>query len=112
MSNEKRGFVGSPCRMEGAVGRMVGKEAAMIELTDQQQHAVDTSPELRLIDPRTQKAYVLVAADVYERLRGLLAEDEGLDMQQVAALVERAMQEDDADDPTLEFYQRKYGMKS
>jgi hypothetical protein len=81
----------------------------MIELTEQQQKAVDASPEPRLIDPRTRKAYVLVGADVYERLRNLLAGDEGLDMRQVAALVERAMREDDADDPTLEFYQRKYG---
>ena len=83
----------------------------MIELTQQQQQAVDAHPEPRLIDPRTQKVYILVGADVYERLRGLLAEDEGLDMRQVAALVERAMREDDADDPTLEFYQRQYGRK-
>jgi hypothetical protein len=91
--------------------RIAEKEAAMIELTEQQQQAVDTNPELRLIDPRTQKAYVLVGADVYERFRGLLAEDEGLDMRQVAALVEQAMREDDAADPTLEFYQQKYGRK-
>jgi hypothetical protein len=81
----------------------------MIELTAQQQQALDASPELRLIDPRTQKEYVLVPAAVYERLGSLLAEDEGPDMRQVAALVERAMREDDAGDPTLEFYQRKYG---
>lgn len=83
----------------------------MIELTEQQQRAVDTSLEPRLIDPRTQKAYVLVRADVYERIHHLLAEDEGPDMRQVAALVERAMREDDAGDPTLEFYQRTYGRK-
>lgn len=81
----------------------------MIELTQQQQQIVDASAEPRLIDPRTRKTYVLVAADVYERLRGLLGEDDGLDMRQVASLVERAMREDDAGDPTLEFYQRKYG---
>jgi hypothetical protein len=84
----------------------------MIELTEQQQRAVDASPEPRLVDPRTQKAYVLVGADVYERFRGLFAKEDGLDMRQVAALVERAMQEDDAGDPTLEFYQQKYGRKS
>ena len=43
----------------------------------------------RLIDPRTQTAYVLVRADEYERLRGLV--EEGLDMCQGAVLVERAM---------------------
>jgi hypothetical protein len=35
-----------------------------------------------------------------------------LDMRRVAVLVEQVMREDDADDPTLEFYQRKYGSKS
>jgi len=79
---------------------MATKEAAMIELTEQQQQVLDVDPEPRLIDPRTTTAYVLVRADIYERLRGLLAEDEGLDMRQVAVLVERAMREDDADDPT------------
>jgi hypothetical protein len=91
---------------------MAAKEASMIELTEQQQHALDASPEPRVIDPRTKTAYVLVRADVYERIRGILAEDEGLDMRQVAVLVEQAMREDDADDPTLDFYQRKYGSKS
>jgi hypothetical protein len=81
----------------------------MIELTDQQLQALDSCPEPRLIDPRSKTAYVLVRADVYERLRCLLAEDEDLDMRQVALLVERAMREDDAGDPTLEFYQGKYG---
>jgi hypothetical protein len=82
----------------------------MIELTEQEQQALDASPEPpRLIDPRTNVAYVLVRAEVYERLRGLLEDD--LDMKQVAVLVAGAMREDDADDPTLAFYQQKYGRK-
>jgi hypothetical protein len=84
----------------------------MLELTPQQQQAVDASAEpLRLTDPRTNKTYVLLEADAYEKVRGLLAADEGPDMRQVAVLVERAMREDDAADPTLEFYQQKYGRK-
>jgi hypothetical protein len=83
----------------------------MIELTEQQQQAVDASPEPRFIDPRTQKAYVLVPADRYERFRDLFTYDVGLNMRQVAALVERAVREDDAADPTLAFYQHKYGTK-
>jgi len=82
----------------------------MIELTEQQQRAVDASPEpLRLLDPRTGKTYVLIGSEVYERIKGFLAGDEGLSMREVAALVERAMREDDAGDPTLEYYQQKYG---
>jgi hypothetical protein len=84
----------------------------MIELTEQQQQAVDASPEPpRLIDPRTNKTFVLIGAEVYQRIKDLLAGDDGLDMRQVAVLVERAMREEDADDPTLEFYQQKYGNK-
>jgi hypothetical protein len=81
----------------------------MIELTEQQQQAVDAEAEPRLLDPRTNKAYVLVGAEVYNRVKGLLSEDDTLDMRQVAALVEAAMREDDAGDPTLQYYQRTYG---
>jgi hypothetical protein len=88
---------------------MAGKENAMIELTPEQQQAVDADPEARLIDPRTNRAYVLVRTEVYERLLGL---GEGLDMSQVAVLVERAMREDDLGDPTLDYYQQKYGRKA
>ncbi len=48
----------------------------VLELTEQQQQAVDASPEPRLIDPRTKKAYVLIRADIYERLRPVLERGE------------------------------------
>jgi hypothetical protein len=77
----------------------------MIELTDQQQRAVDSDPIPQLIDPRTKKAYVLLAADVFERIQSFLEEDDGLNMRQVGILIEEAMREDDANDPLLESYQ-------
>jgi hypothetical protein len=83
-------------------------EAIVIELTEQQQQALDADSEPRFLDPRTGRTYVLVEAAAYEHLREL-ADEEGLDMRQVTDLVERAMREDDADDPTLDFYQRQYG---
>lgn len=83
----------------------------MIELTEQQLEALDAVPECRFIDPCTRKAYVLVTADAFDRFRKILDEDAGLDMRQVALLVERAMRDDDAHDPTLQFYQEKYGRK-
>lgn len=44
----------------------------MIGLTEQQWQAVDASPEpVRLIDPRTNKTYVLIDADAYERIKVL-----------------------------------------
>ena len=82
----------------------------MIELTEQQQQALDSSPNPKFIDPRTQKAYFLVAAEIYERIQGLVTDDD-VDMRQVAVLVERVMREEDTGDPTLEFYQREYGGK-
>jgi uncharacterized membrane protein affecting hemolysin expression len=83
----------------------------MIELTPEQQQSLDANADLRIIDPRTQKMYVLIDAGIYERIQTLLADEEETDMRQVAALVEDAMREDDEDDPALEFYQRKYGRK-
>jgi hypothetical protein len=83
----------------------------MLELTVQQQQALDASPEPpRLVDPRTQQTYILLESAVYERLRTLLAED-GLDMRQVAVLVQQAMREDDAGDPSLEICQHDYGRR-
>lgn len=45
----------------------------MIELTEHQQAVLDTA-ELppRVLDPRTSRAYVLVAAELYDRLKDLL----------------------------------------
>jgi hypothetical protein len=45
----------------------------MIELTAQQQKLLDAgeSPP-RVLDPRTSQAYVLVSAELYERLKQLL----------------------------------------
>lgn len=79
----------------------------MIELTEAQSRALAESKEKppTVHDPLTKATYVLVDAGVYGRMRNVLEED-GLDMRQVAVLVERAMREDDAGDPGLEGYQK------
>ena len=48
-----------------------------IELTDQQQRALDAygSDPARLVDPRTNAAYVLLPVDVYESVREILEDD-------------------------------------
>ena len=78
-----------------------------VELTEPQQQALDAGREepLRLVDPRNRASYVLVRADIFERMKALV-QDDGLDMRQVAVLVDGAMREEDADDPALESYQR------
>lgn len=43
----------------------------MIELTPEQRQAVDQGEPVRVIDPSTQDAYVIVRAEVYERLTGV-----------------------------------------
>jgi hypothetical protein len=56
-----------------------GKDDVMsVELSEQQQLALDARPEepLRLIDPRTQQIYVLLRVDHYEKLEALLVEDD------------------------------------
>jgi hypothetical protein len=54
------------------------KENTMIELTESQRQAIATSLESppTVIDPQTQTAYVLVRKEVYERLKGILDEDD------------------------------------
>ena len=48
-----------------------------IELTEQQQHALDSQREQppRVIDPRTKAAYVLVPEEEYESIRESLEEE-------------------------------------
>jgi len=79
----------------------------MIELTQEQHRALaqDGPEPMRAIDPTTHEVYVLVRADVYDRLQHLLQDDTGLSQKEVAVLVERAMKEYDANDPSLELYQ-------
>ena len=48
-----------------------------IELTEQQQHSLDTSGEapLRAIDPRTRSAFVLIPEVDYETIHEALEDD-------------------------------------
>jgi hypothetical protein len=43
------------------------REGIMIELTPEQQQAVEQGGAVRVIDPATHQAYVIVRAEVYER---------------------------------------------
>ncbi len=81
----------------------------MIELTPEQ-HAVlaqNGKEPARVIDRVTNLQYVLVRAEVYERLKTLL----DIDLPNTAALLNEVMAEDDAHDPFLESYQH-YGQEA
>jgi hypothetical protein len=84
---------------------MARKENLMIELTAEQRQALQGDTPLRLVDPSTNATYVLLRAEVYDRLKGLL-EDDLPSMHEVALLVEEVMKDDDANDPLLEGYQK------
>jgi hypothetical protein len=83
----------------------------MFELTAEQRQDLEGSQPVWAIDPKTKKEYVLVPADLYERMRAML-DEEGLDMRQVANLVEQAMREDDTADMSLKSYQKSQRAKT
>jgi hypothetical protein len=80
----------------------------MIELTEQQRQELRATDAPQVLDPETGNTYVLVQTEVYERLKALL-EDEP---QVTGELVDRLMEEEDRDDPTLALYQQQYGRNS
>jgi PHD/YefM family antitoxin component YafN of YafNO toxin-antitoxin module len=84
------------------------KEIVMIELTEQQRRQLQATDEPRFVDTETGKTYVLVSAEIYERIKELL-EDE---LRVTGEMVDRLMEEEDSDDATLAFYQQQYGRKS
>ncbi len=82
-----------------------------VELTEEQRRQLEAYPDapVRLIDAVSKREYVLVSAEIYDRLCDLL--DDGLDKRQLGALIEAAMREEDEGDPLLASYQ-KYGKPS
>jgi hypothetical protein len=79
----------------------------MIELNEEQHQALIASRQspLTVIDAQTKETYVLVRSAVFDRMRYLLQDDPAFSKREVAWLVDRAMKEYDANDPTLELYQ-------
>ena len=75
----------------------------MIELNEEQRQQL-AQAEPMVIDPVTKETYVLVRMERYESIRHLF-DDAALSKREVALLVERAMREYDANDPSLELYQ-------
>jgi len=60
-------------RVGQAPARMATKEAVMIELTEQQQRALNESEQPPLVvDPKTGHEYRLIRQEIYEQVRGIL----------------------------------------
>ncbi len=78
----------------------------MIELTEQQWQALSSENPPRVAAPHRRETFVLVRADLYERLQGLLKDDSDYDPYCSLPLMNEVMAEDDANDPLLEGYQK------
>lgn len=78
----------------------------MTELNQELLQAIDAQVELppRVIDPRTNKTYVLVAAEQYDRIRALLEPGDALS-ETYSAQMESAMRAGWAD-PVMDDYDR------
>jgi hypothetical protein len=73
----------------------------MIELTEQQRQELKNT-EPRVLDPETGEAYVLVRAEVYERLKGLLSEEDWSEHAYQTAM--EVFARDGWDDPRMDVY--------
>lgn len=73
-------------------------------LTHQQVEAVKHGDPIRISSPEVGAECVLVRTDVYDQVRTVF--DENLSMDQVGALVEQNMCEDDVHAPLLDSYQK------
>ena len=80
----------------------------MFELTEAQLHDLDTQSEPPVVDPRTSIEYVLVRADLYERMRGLLGED--FHPSEAYPAIDRAFSEA-WEDPKMDDYDRYEDLK-
>jgi hypothetical protein len=68
------------------------EETAMIEMNEQLRQAVQASPNqpIRLIDPATNEAFVLVRAAEYERMKHPIVDDSDWTDEERAALASEA----------------------
>jgi hypothetical protein len=82
---------------------MAKKEPIMIELTDEQRQEL-AKPEPVAIDPRTQEIYVLVRAEVYQRLRGLLYDDAEFPIREAYPLMDETAAKAGWDDQAMDIY--------
>ena len=78
----------------------------ILPLTEEQSRQAQqpAAGPVRLRDPGTNQEYVLLRAEVYERLKALLA-DEGMDPSQAYPAADEVLRED-WDDPRMADYDR------
>lgn len=78
----------------------------MIELTLDQHQALERSgpKPVRAVDPTTRAEYVLVPAEVYARLEGLLGGDTDRDHEELRVLLARSAEANGWNEPEMDAY--------
>jgi hypothetical protein len=82
-----------------------GKENAMLELTAEQHQAIaaNGAQPVRAIDPATQTEYVLLRAEIYDRIKNLVSADaDWLEGAYLASM--EVFAKDGWDDPRMDVY--------
>jgi hypothetical protein len=77
-----------------------GKEATMIELTEQQIQALEhpAATPLRVVNPRTKQTFVLLPVDEYERLKEDEYDDSPWTREELDALAWERLKHEDWDE--------------
>jgi len=75
-----------------------------IELNAEQGKSLDAESESppRVVDPRTNRIYVLIEAEQYDRMKALLQEE--LDIRAAYPLMDAVAAKEGWDDPSLDIY--------
>jgi hypothetical protein len=81
-----------------------GDEMAI--LTEDQRNEMQAAGELplRLTDPQTSREYVLVPAELYDRIRGVLYDDDEFRPADAYPLIDKVLAKSGWDDPEMDIY--------
>jgi hypothetical protein len=82
---------------------MIPKETAMIELTQEQRLEL-IKPEPVARDPETNETYVLIRAQLYQRLKSLLYDTAEFPIREAYPLMDEAAAKAGWDDPAMDVY--------
>src|SRR5260370_8364284 len=75
-------------------------------LPDQQRRALQTTPApVRVLDPQTNETYVLLRADLYDRIKDLIEpEEEEFDVRKPYPLLDEGARKEEWEDPDMDCY--------
>src|SRR5262245_15871414 len=90
------------CRSRWQRSQFTEQRRSVMNLTVQQLQAVNKGEPLRFIDREVGQEFVVVRADVFDRVR-LVFDDTDLDLREALPLVWQAMKED-WEDPSMDAY--------